>query len=162
MPDGGYVADLVQTAPQGVAEPASAIRRRRAWLVAVVAIGSLAGFAVTERSATSQAIALASPELTRLLRAMAGMKAMAAIGLVGLVYWRLASPVGRGKLALYALSCSVMAAGPGLIWGMAHLKLGALLLHAGLVVVAILLWRDPAMATRLEAEIARRRARLRA
>ena len=41
-----------------------------------------------------------------------------------------------------------MAAAPGLIWSMAHVVAGAVLLHGGLVLVAVLFWTDggsPAM-----------------
>jgi hypothetical protein len=51
-----------------------------------------------------------------------------------------------------------MAAGPGLIWQMAYVRTGALLLHAGLFAALILLWRDPAMGARLGAMVAARRA----
>ena len=55
-----------------------------------------------------------------------------------------------------------MAAGPVLIWDMVHIRLGALLLHGGLLATALLLWRDPAVGARLVALVTRRRAILRA
>ncbi len=55
-----------------------------------------------------------------------------------------------------------MAAGPVLIWDMAHIRSGALLLHAGLLAGGLLLWRDPVVGARLGAIVARRRAMLRA
>ena len=55
-----------------------------------------------------------------------------------------------------------MAAGPVLIFEMAQIRLGALLLHAGLLAAALLLWRDPAVSARLGALVARRRAIVRA
>ncbi len=54
-----------------------------------------------------------------------------------------------------------MAAGPVLVWDMAHIRLGALLLHAGLVASLLLLWRDPAVGARLEAIITKRRSVIR-
>jgi hypothetical protein len=65
-------------------------------------------------------------------------------------------------VAAYALAFAGMAAGPGLIWQMAYVRTGALLLHAGLFAALILLWRDPAMGARLGAMVAARRAVLRA
>ncbi len=55
-----------------------------------------------------------------------------------------------------------MAAGPVLIWEMAHVRLGALLLHGGFLAGALLLWRDPTVGARLGDMVARRRATLRA
>jgi hypothetical protein len=89
---------------------------------------------------------MAGPGLTYLLRAMALVKvAMAA-----------------GMAAAYALACAGMAAGPGLIWQMTHVRMGALLLHTGLFAALILLWRDPAMGAWLSTMVAARRAALRA
>lgn len=51
-----------------------------------------------------------------------------------------------------------MMAGPGLIWGLAHIGLGALLLHAGLAATLILLWCDPQVGTRLATLVAMHRA----
>jgi hypothetical protein len=53
-------------------------------------------------------------------------------------------------------------AGPGLVWGLAHIVLGSLLLHGGLIAMALLIWRDPAAIARLSEIIARRRAAPRA
>jgi len=133
---------------------------RRALLLVIVAVVIVVGFLATSSEATAQAIAQAGPALARLLRAMAGIKALATIALVAVTYWRLAAPIGRGRFVAYALACGAMAAGPGLIWGMAHLEVGALLLHGGLAMSVLLIWRDPEMATCIETEIARRRARL--
>ena len=108
----------------------------------------------------SQAAHAAGPELTHLLRAMAGLKMLFAGAAVGAIAWRLQAPAGWGRLAAYGLACSAMAAGPGLIWDMAYLRLGALLLHGGLLASVVLLWRDPATAARLHQAIAARRAAL--
>jgi hypothetical protein len=160
MPDIGTV-DRASIAPMHqAAPPKTTVLAQRGLLIAVVAIAAIGGVLVTSPAAVSNAVAQSGPDLTRLLRAMAGIKAMAAIGVVGVLYWRLASPVSRARLAGYALAACAMAAGPGLIWGMVHVGLGALLLHGGLLVGVVVLWRDPAMAVRLSAEIARRRARL--
>jgi hypothetical protein len=48
-----------------------------------------------------------------------------------------------------------MAAGPGVIWAMVHVGLGALLLHGGLFATILLLWRDKATAGRMAAILAR-------
>ncbi len=134
----------------------------RLLLLAVVMVGAVTGLVITNEAAAHLAIGQAGPDLTRLLRAMAGMKALAAAGLVAAVLWRLAAPVSWTWLTGYALACGAIAAGPGLIWDMVHLRLGALLLHGGLLATVLLLWRDRAMHVRLEQAVARRRAVLKA
>ena len=132
----------------------------RLLLAAALLAGAAAGFLATGDQAASAATASAGRELTHLLRAMAGMKALFAAGAASVTYWRLGSPIGWPRLALYAAATASMAAGPGLIWDMADVKLGALLLHGGLLATILLLWRDPAMSARLASAIAVRRARL--
>jgi hypothetical protein len=112
-------------------------------LVAVVALGAVVGFAVTGEPAVSQAVADAGAELTRLLRAMALIKVVLAAGAVWLIDWRLRFPVQPRLAAGYMAGAAVMAVGPGLIWGMAHVALGALLLHGAGALLLVLFWRDP-------------------
>ena len=127
-------------------------------VVLVVALAALAaGFLATDAGASAQAVAAAGPDLTRLLRAMAGLKALMAAGATVAVIWRFGSPASSGWLALYAAALFGMAAGPGLIWDMAHVRTGALLLHGGLLATILLLWRDPVVGARLGAAVARRR-----
>ena len=133
---------------------------RRLTMCAVILAATLGGVLATAPDAASHAVGDAGADLTRLLRAMAAMKAAAATGLAACVLWRLAAPAPAWRMAAYAAGCAAMAAGPGLIWGMAHVRLGALLLHTGLFATVILLWRDPAMAARLDAVITARRAKL--
>ena len=135
-------------------------RASRVLLLAVVAVSALAGFAATGQHAAAQAVSDAGPELTHLLRAMAGLKMLFAAAAVGAIAWRLAVPAGWVRLAGYGLASACMAAGPGLIWDMAHVRLGALLLHGGLLAGVLLLWRDPATSIRLHRTIATRRSRL--
>jgi hypothetical protein len=125
-------------------------------LVAGAAVGA---FFATSPQASARAVAEAGPELTRLLRGMALLKALLAAGALGGVLFRLAAPVSPARFALYTLACSAMAAGTGLIWQMDLLRTGALLLHAGLLVTVVMVWRDPATARLLEDRIAARRAR---
>jgi hypothetical protein len=139
--------------------------RRAAWvsrgiLVIMAAAAMAAGFLAA--GAEDAARAAADADLTRLLRAMAALKFVMALAAVGAVFWRLGSPAGPAWLGAYAVSCGALFAGPGLIWGMAHLGMGALLLHGGLAATIILLWRDPVVGRRLEAAVATRRAALRA
>jgi hypothetical protein len=137
------------------AAPAAA----RLVLILAIAIAALAGFLAT--GADDAARASADAELTRLLRAMAGLKLLFAVAAAGAVYWRLGAPVTPLWLAAYTAACAAMFAGPGLIWNMAHVGLGAILLHAGLAATVLLVWRDRVTAARLDAMIARRRAALR-
>lgn len=99
------------------------------------------------------------PGLAWLLRAMAVLKAAMALAATAGVAWRLGAPVRPAWLAGYALALAATWTGPGLIWNLAHLRLGALLLHGGLAATLVLLWRDPAVSARLGAIVdARRRA----
>ena len=106
----------------------------------------------------ARAVAQAGPDWAHLLRAMAALKSMMAVAAAAAVVWRLASPAKPVWLALYSLAGMAMMAGPGLIWGLAHIGLGALLLHAGLAATLALLWRDPRVGTRLAALVRARRA----
>ncbi len=127
--------------------------------MALIVIGAVGlSFALVDDAATSRAVANAGSELTRLLRFMAVIKSLFAVAAVGAVLWRLGSDVSLGRFVTYGVCCAAMVAGPGLIWGMAHVGLGALLLHGGLIALLILLWRDPAIPVRLEAALATRRA----
>jgi hypothetical protein len=132
----------------------------RAVFVAMLLAALAEGALWPDRAASGQAIAVAGPSLTRLLRAMAAIKMLIA-GMAGAaVYWRLGSPVGVVRFGAYLAAGGAMAAGPGLIWAMSHVGAGALLLHGGLLATILLLWRDPGMAVRLDAAIASRRRAL--
>jgi hypothetical protein len=119
----------------------------------VLAVAAAAGFAPE----SSLAVSHAGADLTRLLRFMAVIKAVIAVGAASVVFWRLAVPVSLPWFAAYALAGAAMAAGPGVIWGMAHVGLGAVLLHGGMFATILLLWRDPATSGRLEAMLVSRR-----
>ena len=134
-------------------------RAAQAFVVAVACAAFAVGFMATSGSA--HAVAQAGPDLTRLLRGMAALKARMALGAGAAVLWRLQTPVSGARFSLYAASVAGMAAGPGLIWQMVHIVSGAALLHAGLILCIVLLWRDPGVGQRLEQLVARKRAALR-
>jgi hypothetical protein len=134
----------------------------RALLALIIAASFAAGLLATGTEASASAIALAGADLTHLLRAMALLKALIAAGIVASVMWRLGSPVTRACWAAYAVACAGAAAGPGLIWQMAHVGAGALTFYVGLLAALILLWRDPAVGTRLAMMVDSWRAKLRA
>lgn len=116
-----------------------------------VVIASIAGsFLATDPQAVSLASTSAGDDLTRLLRFMAALKGLLAVGAAGAVFWRLGVAITPGRFAAYAAACGAMMAGPGLIWGMAHVGLGALMLHGGLLASVVLIWRDPATVARLK------------
>ena len=147
------------TAPARASALSPAIAR--ALLAMVIAASFAAGLLATGTEASASAVALAGADLTHLLRAMALLKALMAAGMVAAVMWRLGSPVTLPWWAAYALACAAAAAGPCLIWQMASVSAGALILHVGLLAALILLWRDPAVGARLAMMIAARRAALR-
>ena len=107
---------------------------------------------------SSTAVLNAGDDLTRLMRFMAAIKAVLVAGAVVAVLWRLGSPVSVRRFYAYGAACALMAAGPGVIWGMAHVGRGALLLHGGLALAIVIMWRDPAVPARLEGALTRRSA----
>ena len=138
--------------------PIGAAIRLRPWLAqAVVVAGLTVGFAAGFVG-HGEGSAAADPDLTRLLRAMAALKLLFAAAAAAAMIWRLRSPIGPPRLTLYALAAGAMAAGPGLIWTMTHVALGAAMLHLGLLAALLLLYRDPETRLRLAAAIARRQA----
>ena len=130
--------------------------RRGLLLAALVAGAGWAAFA-SSPTETADAMARAGGELTRLLRSMALLKATMATAALAAVWWRLALPASVGWSLAYPTAAAAMAAGPVLIWGMAHVGLGALLLQGGLFAALVMLWRDPAVAVELGERIAARR-----
>jgi hypothetical protein len=126
-------------------------------MLTIMAAGLIAGFLATGTQATNLAILHDGGGLTRLMRFMAAIKLVIAIAGAAAVLWRLGVAISLPLFGVYAVSCAAMAAGPGLIWDMVHVGLGALLLHGGLFATIVLVWRDPAVAARLADMVAARR-----
>ncbi len=146
-----------EIARHGLATTSPAVARVMILVVAIFA--TAAGLLADRPEDIAQAITHAGGDLTRLLRFMAVLKGMMAVLALAAVTWRLRAPATPLRVASYAVAVMGMAVGPGLIWGMIHLKLGAALLHGGLFATIILLWRDPAVAQRFDAMIRVRRVR---
>lgn len=140
--------------------PAGAIRlpriQARVLIGAVLLVAGAAGFLVTPAPVAQRAVAEAGAELTQLLRMMALVKLLLVAGAVWLVDWRLHFPASKTLTAAYLAGLALAAAGPGLIWGMAHVALGAVLLHAGLILVGVAVWRDPGSPAMLRGRLFRR------
>ncbi len=134
----------------------------RTLLVAVIALAFVGGLAATDSAATARLVARGGADWANLLRAMAALKLLFAGAASGAVLWRLGAPISLARFSGYALAAAAAWAGPGLIWGLAHILSGTVLLHGGLIAMAILIWRDPATRARLSETITRRRAALRA
>ena len=113
----------------------------RTVLLAVVAAAAVAGFALAD-GASAAATQAADGEMIRLLRMMAVLKIAFVAGAAWLVDWRLRQPVGAPAAAAYLAGLGLMAVGPGLIWNLQHLILGAVLLHTGVVLLIMLAWKD--------------------
>jgi len=126
-------------------------------MLTLVIAAVIAGFLVTGTDAARLAISHDGADLTGVLRFMAAIKGVIAIAGAAAVLWRLGSAIALPWFAAYAVTCAAMAAGPGLIWNMSHVALGALFLHGGLFATMILLWRDPAVGARLADMVAARR-----
>ncbi len=124
-------------------------RTLSAMLVAVVLVSAVAGYAFTTGAESVRAVQAAGPELTRLLRAMALLKSLLAVGALFLVTVRFRFPIAPRLAAAYIAAGAAMAAGPGPIWTMAHVGLGALLLHGGLAAMLLLAWADGGATWRL-------------
>jgi hypothetical protein len=133
----------------------------RMLLLCIVVLALAAGLVVTPQATVATAVEAAGTDLTRLLRAMAAIKVLFAAGATAAILWRFGGGVSAPWFVAYAVACCAMAAGPGLIWGVAHTGLGAALLHGGLFAAIVLLWRDPGVGARLSEMIAARRALLR-
>ncbi len=148
--------------PCGVAAraPGWSSSAARAAVLLVALAAAAAGFMATDSPTVARTVAL-DPDLAWLLRAMAVLKMAAAAAATAGIAWRLGTTATPAWLAGYALALAAAWAGPGLIWDMAHLRLGALLLHGGLAGALVLLWRDPVAGARLGAIIEARRHALR-
>jgi hypothetical protein len=143
----------ISAAPRAAAfSPAMA----RGLLLMVVAAAVAASAIAAAAPASSAAAAHAGVDLTRLLRFMALLKAAIAVTAAAAVFWRLGAAITLPWFAAYAAACGAMAAGPGVIWAIVHVGLGAVLLHGGLFAVILLLWRDPGTAGRLQTILLRR------
>ena len=131
------------TAPAGTRRTRPAIRYRVV-LYAAVGAAVAAGLVAAHDPASARAAEAAGAELTRLLRFMALTKAAFAVGALCLADWRLRRPVTPALSVAYAAMCALMVAGPGLIWSVAHVALGAVLFHAGLALLLALAWLNHA------------------
>ncbi len=129
----------------------------RTLLLTVIALAAGGGILLTDSAVTAQAVTSAGADWANLLRAMAALKLLFAGAATAAVLWRFGAPISAERWSAYALAAAVTWAGPGLIWGLAHIGLGTLLLHSGLIATAVLVWRDPATSERLSGIIARRR-----
>ena len=147
-------ASLSRVVPFSAAADPGSVSLARALVLALVAGAAVGGLLVGGPQPSARAVAEAGPELTRLLRGMALLKCLLGSGALAGVLCRLGAPISRARLAGYALGCVAMASGTGLIWRMDLVRTGAFLLHAGLLVVVVMLFRDPAIGRLLEERIA--------
>ncbi len=148
------------TAPIPASRLTVSTNTARLLLILLTGAAIAGGLLATGGAAEAQAVAAAGADLTRLLRAMAALKALTGLGLIAAVLWRFGVTVSPVWFAAYACASGAMAAGPALIWSMAHVGAGTLLLHGGLLAAVLLLWRDPAVGDRLSAMLTARRAAL--
>jgi hypothetical protein len=134
-----------------------------AGMLTLITAAFIAGFLVTGTEATTLAIGRDGADLTRLMRFLAAIKGVMALGAPAAGRWGggvgvdLPPAISLPLFAAYAVTCAAMAAGPGLIWSMSHVALGALLFHGGLFATVLLLWNDPAVGARLADMVAARR-----
>jgi pyruvate/2-oxoglutarate dehydrogenase complex dihydrolipoamide acyltransferase (E2) component len=115
------------------------VRRRAALAGAVLFAVAVAHLAADD--AASARAAAADPELAWLLRAMALTKAAMAAAAAWLADRLLRRPLGPGLAAGLISATALMAAAPVLMWHVAHVGTGAVLFHAGMVLMLVLGWR---------------------
>ena len=159
---GGWAAALAAGSPargQSRARKPGA-RPYRPALIAAVLLAAVAAFALGHEPAAHNA-APADADLARLLRFMAVIKAGMAVMASWLVDWRLRFAAPPRLATAYIAALALMVAGPGLIWSMTHIIVGAVLFHAGLLLLLALGWADgtgpvPAPGRRLPAATGRR------
>ncbi len=122
----------------------------------IALVSALAGFILTPAETVDAAEAAAGADLARLLKAMAVIKLAFVLPAALAVIWRLSLPVSVGRLVAYAAATAAMTISIGLIWHLAHVGLGALLMHAGLISTLILLFTDKDVVVQLSGMLARR------
>ncbi len=123
----------------------------------IAGMSAVLGFLATSPAATSASVHAAGRELEMLLRFMAVVKAGFALGLVSLAAWRLGFPAQPGIATAYLAACALMPAGAGLIWGLAHVVIGALLFHSGMILLIAVGWVDQETAGELMMKTIRKR-----
>ena len=84
------------------------------------------------------------PTLLTLLRFMAIVKGALALAAGAALTWRSFRPIPGGARIAYLLFLTILAAGPVPIWAGAQVWAGALLVHSGLIGLAVTAWRDRA------------------
>lgn len=141
FPPGPSTASPVPAVPAArrplLARPSS----RRAALAAAVLL-AVAVAHLSANGAASARAAAADPELAWLLRSMALTKAAMAAAAVWLAdRLLLRVSLGPGLTAGLVAAAATMAAAPVLMWHVAHVGAGALLFHAGMVLLLVLGWR---------------------
>ncbi len=119
MPDIGFLPSVASD----VAVCRAGVAGRAVLVGAIVAGAALAAFS-TPVAETAQAVHAAGPELTRLLRAMAGLKLLFAGAILAAIVWRMEWPASTRWVVCYCVAGAAMAAGPVLIWDMVHIRLG--------------------------------------
>ena len=112
-------------------------------LYAGVAVAGTAGF-VAGRATAGDASGM-EWQLAVLLRFMAAVKGLMVLGALGLTQWRVRAPASGALALAYGAALALMAAGPGLIWSLSHIAVGAAAFHAGLLLYLVLAWRDGAV-----------------
>lgn len=123
----------------------------------IACVSAVLGFVATSPAASSASAHAAGRDLEMLLRFMAVVKAGFALGLVSAAAWRLGFPARPGIAAAYLVACALMPAGAGLIWGLTHVVIGALLFHSGMILLIATGWVDQDTAGELMMKTIRKR-----
>ncbi len=84
------------------------------------------------------------PALLTLLRFMAVMKGGLALGAAWALMGRWRRPMQNPARGAYLIGLAALIAGPPPIWAGTHVLAGAVLVHAGLALLAVTAWRDRA------------------
>jgi hypothetical protein len=130
------------SAPTLPAIPMSTTRPRRGILLAAVILAVSAGLLSSTPEETSFATLQAGTELTMLLRFMSIVKAVMALALVAVTAWRLGYPASSLRAVSYISSAALLSAAPVFIWQMAHVAIGAVAFHFGILLLLGTAWVD--------------------
>ena len=134
-----FLSDHPASGVGAIQDSAQAAIPRRATLVVMTGAALVAGFVAGHLAARPDTM---EPTLVLLLRFMAVLKLGLACGALGLAVWRLGYPASGRLVQGYGIATGLMAIGPGLIWFLGTVALGAVLFHAGLLAFLVLAFRD--------------------
>lgn len=127
----------------------SRIVRLRALLVAVCLVAAAIGIGLGHVVGRFSS----DVELARLLRGMAVAQGIILLAVLALLSWRLRWLTFRPLVLSYAAAVGVMSFASALVWQLAFIGVAAVLFHASLVALLVLILRDDVGRARMKARL---------